>query len=296
LNTVNGHTWPRSESRTGVCTCAKQIPHHTQLYGVGSTGAAKVVFVQVKKYGESKALDLSEWGRPIARVLAQFIKSTPVSVIQITNLHLLVALFSAWLISQGEVLTGCILLVVKGVLDAVDGELARIRERPSHVGRYWDTVADTIGLVAVTASFGHLLEWSGVFTAGMVLAILFQYSLFNHYSILLRALGSGDTTSRVDERRRPTARPWERQRNVNILHAVYVILFSWQDSIVSKLTGRGSPRLVFELTLASFLGYGFQSLILLCLAIAGNIEFLPHLVLGVNSGVMAAVVVRSHLG
>ncbi len=248
-----------------------------------------------KKYGESTALDLSEWGRPIARILARSLKTTPVSVLLVTNLHLLLALFSAWLILQGEVILGCFLLIAKGVLDAVDGELARLRERPSHVGRYWDTVADTIGLIAVMCSFGHLLSWSGALTAVMIVAILFQYSLFNHYSILLRALGSGDTTSRVDERIRPTAHPWEQQRNVNILHAIYVLMFSWQDSIIAGLTGKGSKKLVFELTASSSLGYGFQSLIIFSLAITQNITYLPHLVLGANSLVMATVVVRSRL-
>ena len=56
-------------------------------------------------------------------------------------------------------IAACLLLVVKGVVDAIDGELARIRQRPSHVGRYWDTIADVIGLVVVMFAFGESLEW-----------------------------------------------------------------------------------------------------------------------------------------
>ena len=246
-----------------------------------------------RKYGESTAVDLSEWGRPLARNFARFLKTKPVSVLQITNLHLSLALFSAWLILQGEVIVACLLLIAKGVLDAVDGELARLREKPSHVGRYWDTVADTIGLIAVMCSFANLLGWSGLLTSAIILAILFQYSLFNHYSILLRARGSGDLTSRIDERIRPTAHPWEQQRNVNILHAIYVLCFSWQDSIIAGITGKGSDKLVFELTASSSLGYGFQSLVIFSLALWQKIDYLPHLVLGINSLVMLAVVVRS---
>lgn len=248
-----------------------------------------------RKYGESTAIDLSEWGRPLARIFARSLKTKPVSVLQITHLHLLLALFSAWLILQGEVIVGCLLLIAKGVLDAVDGELARLREMPSHVGRYWDTVADTIGLIAVMCSFGLLLGWTGLLTCIIIVAVLFQYSLFNHYSVLLRARGSGDMTSRVDERIRPTAYPWEQQRNVNILHAVYVLCFSWQDSIISKLTGNGSDKLVFELTASSSLGYGFQSLVIFSLALSQQIAYLPHLVLGANCFVMLAVIVRSRI-
>ena len=143
----------------------------------------------------------------------------------VTNFHLLASIFCAWLILQEMILEGCIILVIKGVIDAVDGELARIRETPSHVGRYWDTVADTIGLILVMCAFGHFLDWSYLLTGGLIFAILFQYSLFNHFSIRMRALGTGDSTSRIDERSTPIAHKWEKQRNVNLLHFIYLIFF-----------------------------------------------------------------------
>ena len=149
------------------------------------------VSVAVRKYGDRNVIDLSEWGRPFARVMARFLKEKPVSVIQVTTFHLLLTIFSAWLILDGQPVLACFILIVKGVIDAVDGELARIRERPSHVGRYWDTVADTIGLIAVMGAFGTVFDWNLLFTSIMILATLFQYSLFNHYSVLMRALGSG---------------------------------------------------------------------------------------------------------
>jgi len=253
------------------------------------------VSVRVGKYGDNNVIDLSEWGRPFARVIARFLKDKPVSVIQVTNLHLLLSLFGAWLIYEGQTILACSILIVKGVIDAVDGELARTRERPSHVGRYWDTVVDTIGLIAVMCAFGSLFNWEIAFTFLMILAILFQYSLFNHYSILMRALGSGDTTSRIDERIRPVAHPWEKQRNVNILHFIYLCFFNWQDRIISGLSGKGSKSLVFELTASSALGYGMQSLLIFVLALTQSLAYLPHLVLGVNMFLMAAVLLRSRL-
>ena len=239
------------------------------------------------KYGDKKVVDLSEWGRPLARVITRFLKDKPVSVIQVSNFHLLLSLYSAWLIYQGDTILACFLLIVKGVIDAVDGELARTREKPSHVGRYWDTVVDTIGLVAVMWAFGSLFNWDILFTFGMILAILFQYSLFNHYSILMKALGSGDATSRIDERIRPVAHPWEKQRNVNILHFIYLCFFNWQDRIISGLSGKGSKTLVFELTVSSALGFGMQSLLIYGLALTQNLE------LGVNMLLMASVLLRS---
>ena len=255
----------------------------------------KGVSVTKGKYGKSNAIDLSDWGRPFARIIAKKLEKTPISVIQVTNLHLLLSLFCAWLIIGGYTIESCFLLVVKGVIDAVDGELARLRERPSHVGRYWDTVADTIGLIVVMYSFGILLNWEIRLTFTMILATLFQYSLFNHFSIMMRILGSGDNTSRIDERVRPTAQPWESQKNVNFLHFIYILFFSWQDSIISKLTGKGSEKLVFELTVSSILGYGMQSLFIFLLAMVNQLNHLPSLVIGVNVFLMALIILRSRL-
>lgn len=251
--------------------------------------------MEVKKYGDRNVIDLSEWGRPIARVIARFLKEKPVSVIQVTNLHFLLTLYSAWLILQGQTILACFLLIVKGVIDAVDGELARIRERPSHVGRYWDTVADTIGLIAVIGAFGTLFAWELWLTCALILATLFQYSLFNHYSILMRTMGTGDATSRVDERIRPIAYPWERQVAVNFFHSLYLVFFSWQDRIIAVLAGNGSEYLKFELTVSSCLGFGMQSLLIFALAVSENLELLPELILGVNIAMMALVFVRSRL-
>jgi len=251
------------------------------------------VSVRVRKYGDRNVIDLSEWGRPFARIIARYLKETPVSVMQVTNFHLLITIFCAWLILEDHTIIACSLLIVKGVIDAVDGELARIRERPSHVGRYWDTVADTIGLIAVMWAFGNLFGWTLSLTCALILATLLQYSLFNHYSILMRALGLGDTTSRIDERVRPVAHPWEKQSNVNILHSVYLFFFSWQDSIIAGLAGKGSKNLVFELTVSSSLGFGMQSLFIFALAVTGHLNYLPELILGVNMSLMALVLLRS---
>jgi len=253
------------------------------------------LLVEFKKYGNRRVIDLSEWGRPFARVIARFLKEKSISVIQITTFHLLLSIFCAWLIVGGNTIIACFLLIIKGIIDAVDGELARIRERPSHVGRYWDTVADAIGLIAIMWAFGEVFAWDMMLTFTLILATLFQYSLFNHYSILMRNLGSGDTTSRVDERIKPVAYPWEKQSSVDFFHAIYLLIFSWQDQIISKISGRGSSSLVFELTVSSSLGFGMQSLIFFALALTGHLNYLPELVLGANMVLMALVLLRSRI-
>jgi len=251
--------------------------------------------VATRKYGDKRVIDLSDWGRPLARLTAKFLKNKPISVIQVTNIHLLLTIFCSWLILNGSILIAFVLLVVKGVIDAVDGELARIRNRPSHVGRYWDTIADTIGLILVTSSLGVLLEWDYFVTFLIIIATLFQYSLFNHYSIAIRILSSGDTTSRIDESIKPIAYPWEKQTNVDFLHFVYLVFFSWQDRMIQTLLGKRSTSHTFEFTISSILGFGFQSLMFLMLALTKQLDYIPHLVLGINMVIMAIVMLRSRI-
>ena len=97
-----------------------------------------------------------------------------------------------------------------------------------------------------------------MYISGIVVAVLFQYSLFNNFSVRARGLGLGDDTSRIDEKICPVAKPWEKQIHVNFLHKIYLIGFSWQDQIIDRMTGKGSKNLSFELTVSSMLGYGFQ--------------------------------------
>ena len=81
----------------------------------------------MRKYGEGGPWDFSDWGRPIARSLALYLKDSPVSVIQVTNFHFILTLFCAWLILQGQIVPASILLVVKGVVDAIDGGRGHVR-------------------------------------------------------------------------------------------------------------------------------------------------------------------------
>mgnify|MGYP003332739644 FL=1 len=111
----------------------------------------------------------------------------------------------------------------------------------------------------------------------------------------MRTMGTGDATSRIDERKRPVAYPWENQTNVNIFHSVYLLFFSWQDRIICGLAGNGSEDLKFELTVSSSLGFGMQSLVIFALAVSENLIFLPELILGANMAMMALVFIRSRL-
>ena len=89
-------------------------------------------------------IDLSDYGRPSARWIANALKDTSVTPIQVTT----------WFIISGSLAIACILfqfytaaaffLILKSILDAADGELSRIKKTPSYIGRYYDSIADII--------------------------------------------------------------------------------------------------------------------------------------------------------
>ena len=69
------------------------------------------------KYGDGKsAWDLSDWGRPLARFAASILKERRVSVLMVTNTHLLMSVLGAFLIINSRVVEGCALLVLLSLI------------------------------------------------------------------------------------------------------------------------------------------------------------------------------------
>ena len=79
---------------------------------------------------EYRFLDFSDYGRPLARIIANSLKETSYTPIDVT----------LWFIISGIIAIVCILceyywfaaffLLLKSILDAADGELARVKKTP----------------------------------------------------------------------------------------------------------------------------------------------------------------------
>ena len=87
-------------------------------------------------------LDLSDYGRPMARRLVQWLLPTPVGVLTLTWAFTFVGVLAVIFIFREQWVLAGLCLPLKSLLDAADGEMARARQRPSYVGRYLDTVND----------------------------------------------------------------------------------------------------------------------------------------------------------
>jgi phosphatidylglycerophosphate synthase len=93
---------------------------------------------------EHKFLDLSDYGRPVARLIANSLKNTSYTPIHVTVWFIISGLIAVYCIMIGHYWFAAFFLILKSILDAADGELARVKETPSYTGRFLDSVADII--------------------------------------------------------------------------------------------------------------------------------------------------------
>ena len=93
---------------------------------------------------EHKFIDLSDYGRPVARWIANALKHSKFTPVHVTIGFIIVGLIAVFFILQGYYWMASFFLILKSILDAADGELARVKEKPSYTGRYLDSVADII--------------------------------------------------------------------------------------------------------------------------------------------------------
>ena len=226
---------------------------------------------------EHQFLDLSDYGRPIARQIANALKNTNTTPIHVTLLFVVAGIIAIACIIDHQYWAALFFLIVKSILDAADGELARVKKTPSYTGRYLDSVADIILNFFFLLSICYITEGSLLLMLVAFLGLQLQGTLYNYYYVILRNRVNGDKTSRVFEHTSPIAMAGEQQRHVDTLFRAYYLLYGGFDKIIFWLdkkapVGEQMPKLL--MTAVSSFGLGFQLLIMgvmLCLGWASYI-------------------------
>ena len=226
---------------------------------------------------EHKFIDLSDYGRPIARLIANSLKETSYTPIDVTIWFTISGLIAIVCILLGYFWAAAFFLIFKSILDAADGELARLKKTPSHTGRYLDSVADIILNLFIFISLWYITETNFVYCIFAFLGIQLQGTLYNYYYVILRNNVNGDTTSRVFEYDSPVAMKGEKQKNVNLLFAIYKMLYGIFDKIIYTLDANASKGKKFPnflMTAVSTFGLGFQLLIISLMLVLGYKEYI----------------------
>ncbi|RAP37696.1 CDP-alcohol phosphatidyltransferase [Candidatus Marinamargulisbacteria bacterium SCGC AAA071-K20] len=181
---------------------------------------------------EHQFLDLSDYMRNPARVVATWFLPTPFRAITFTWLFFICGLLSCYFIVQERPFFAVLCLLLKILFDTVDGEIARLSNEPRYTGRYLDSNCDLVLNASFFYSF-YLIDGSHFWLYTLsFLSLSLQCSLYNYYYVVKRAATNGDTTSRVFEFKAPKAFDYESQFWVNVLHKVYLFFYGWQDLIV----------------------------------------------------------------
>jgi hypothetical protein len=221
---------------------------------------------------EHKFIDLSDYGRPIARIIANSLKNTSFTPIHVTIGFIIAGFIAVYCVLQEYYWLAAFFLILKSILDAADGELARVKETPSYTGRYLDSVADILLNGMFFISIWSITDTSAWICLFAFLGLQLQGTLYNYYYVILRNRFDGDTTSRVFEDKTPIALKGEKQKHVNILFGLYKFFYGAFDKIIYILDstadkGKVLPNLF--MTSVSTFGLGFQLLLIAIMLVLG---------------------------
>ncbi|MGK0391313.1 MAG: CDP-diacylglycerol--serine O-phosphatidyltransferase [Maribacter sp.] len=210
-------------------------------------------------------IDLSDYGRLAARWIANALKNTSVTPIHVTSYFIISGLLAIVCIVYNFNIAAAFFLILKSILDAADGELSRVKNMPSYIGRYYDSIADIILNFLFLLTFWWITDGSIVYMLLAFVGIQLQGTLYNYYYVILRNSVNGDVTSRVFENVAPKAMKGETQRSVNIFYKIYDFLYITFDKtiyLIDKEAINSKPFPRWFMTLLSTFGLGFQLLIM----------------------------------
>ena len=231
-----------------------------------------------KLTAQDKFLDLSDYGRPFGKFLANQLKTTRFTPIHVTILFGISGLIAIYCILTNQYLLAGFFIILKSCIDAADGELARLKNTPSYVGRYLDSVFDIILNFLFLMTICYVSKTSIWITILSFIGIQLQGTLYNSYYVILRNKSvGGDATSKIFEYKSPRALPGETQKSVDILFAVYTIVYGIFDKIIHYLDQEAYKVKTFPnwfMTFVSMYGLGFQLLLIAIMLPMNWIEYI----------------------
>ncbi len=247
---------------------------------------------------EYQFLDLSDYGRPFGKVIAKQLQFSRFHAVHVTLLFVITAVISLVFLWKDFPKIAALLLVLKSIIDAADGELARLQNRPSYIGRYLDSVSDILINLCLLLSIGHLTKSPYWLTLLAFASLQLQGTLYNYYYVILRNVHEGDTTSRIFEQKVPKALGAENQKWVNILYYAYKCCYGFFDKIIYTVEHKAATHKNFPnwfmMALSSF-GLGFQLLVIAFLIALGQMKWIIPIILYANIALVVFIIIRKSL-
>ncbi len=231
-----------------------------------------------KLAAQDKFIDLSDYGRPFGTFFANKLKNTRFTPIHVTLLFGICGLLGIFCILNLQYYWAGFFIILKSIIDAADGELARIRNTPSYTGRYLDSVFDLILNFLFLSAICYVSQTNIWMMLLAFIGIQLQGTLYNYYYVILRNKSvGGDATSKIFEKKSPKALPGESQKSVDILFKIYTIVYGTFDNIIHALDQDAFKVKTFPnwfMTMTSVFGLGFQLLIIAIMLPLNLIDFI----------------------
>jgi len=225
----------------------------------------------------NKFIDVSDYGRPAARIIVQLLKSTRVSAVHLTLLFVVSGILAIYCMGVEQYWTAGFFLVLKSILDAADGQLARTKNQPSYTGRYLDSILDSLLNYALIFSIAIFTNANFVWALMAFICMQTQGTVYNYYHVILRHSTDGEITSQIFENQSPKAFPEESQAMVNFLFKCFRLLYKVFDDFIYALDPHASKASVtpkWFMCMVSFYGLGFQLLLMAGFLVMGWIDFI----------------------
>jgi len=240
-------------------------------------------------------LDLSDYGRSLGHFIATKLKDTSLTPIHVTTMFLITGFIAIGLLLKGYFIASAFLLLLKSILDAADGELARLKKKPSYVGRYYDSISDLILNFCFLLSLWYITDISVVYMIISFLAIQLQGTLYNYYYVILRNSVKGDSTSRIFENTTPKALNGESQLGVNFFYNIYCLLYIPFDKTIYYMDQnavKSKPFPKWFMTLVSVYGLGFQLFIMALMLVLKLQAFIIPFFIGYSVLIIVFIFIR----
>jgi hypothetical protein len=240
-------------------------------------------------------LDLSDYGRPSARWIATALKETWVTPIHITSWFIVSGLLAICCILMQFYAAAAFFLILKSILDAADGELSRLKNTPSYIGRYYDSIADIILNFLFFLAFWHISDGKIGYMLLAFIGVQLQGTLYNYYYVILRNSVNGDQTSRIFEDVAPIAMMGEKQSTVDRFYKIYDLLYISFDKTIYHLDRNAmnsDPFPRWFMTMLSTFGLGFQLLIMAIMLSLHLEAYVIPFFIGYSSLILVFVAIR----
>ena len=240
-------------------------------------------------------LDLSDYGRSLGHWIATKLKNTFLTSIHVTTIFVITGFIAIGLLLKGYLITSALFLLLKSVLDAADGDLARLKKKPSYVGRYYDSIADLILNFCFLLTLWYITDISIIYMITAFLALQLQGTLYNYYYVILRNSVNGDSTSRIFENNTPKALNGESQLAVNIFYKIYYLIYIPFDKTIyfmDRNAVKSKPFPKWFMTLVSIYGLGFQLFIMALMLVLKLQAFVIPFFIGYSVLIVVFIFIR----